>query len=48
MQIYGEKSEKYFIFAGLLGSFEGIRVKMLFFLEEIKNAAARPYWSLRN
>jgi hypothetical protein len=24
MQIYGEKSEKYFIFAGLLGSFEEI------------------------
>ena len=24
MQIYGEKSEKYFIFAGLLGGFEGI------------------------
>jgi len=48
MQIYGEKSEKYFIFAGLLRGFEGIRVKMLFFFEEIKNAAARPYWSLRN
>ena len=24
MQIYGEKSEKYFIFAGLLGGFEEI------------------------
>ena len=24
MQIYGEKSEKYFIFAGLLGCFEEI------------------------